>query len=446
MHRSPTSDPARHPEPATRLDTRLDTEVVVVGAGIAGLAAALTTAAAHARTLVLDAHPAGGRARTVDHDGWLLNVGPHALYRGAAFETLLEQHGIAVTGGEPATAELRLVRDGCAHRQTLTPGAIARTKLLTPRERWRLAVFFGRLRLLDASTLTGRSVADWLAPLPPRVREFVEMLVRVSTYTHASDVFDAGAAASQLQLATGAGVRYVDGGWGSIVRSMVDTVERAGGEVRTGTAVRSISAVDGAVLVETDRGERVRAHTVVVAAGGPDVASRLTGAVVRRGDHLTAPITASVLDLCLRRPLPRLAFGLDEPQYLSSHAPSARVAPPQRGLVSVMRYLSPGEAPPEPAAQRDALRSFATLAGIDPADVVHERSLHRLVVAHGAPTAAGGGLSGRPVIDALGIPGVFVAGDWVGPEGLLADAAAASGTAAARAALDVVARRATIAA
>jgi hypothetical protein len=77
---------------------------------------------------------------------------------------------------------------------------------------------------------------------------------------------------------------------------------------------------------------------------------------------------------------------------------------------------------------------------------VHERSLHRLVVAHGAPTAAGGGLSGRPVIDALGIPGVFVAGDWVGPEGLLADAAAASGTAAARAALDVVARRATIAA
>ncbi|CAB4590552.1 unannotated protein [freshwater metagenome] len=42
------------------------------------------------------------------------------------------------------------------------------------------------------------------------------------------------------------------------------------------------------------------------------------------------------------------------------------------------------------------------------------------------------------------MPGVFVAGDWVGPVGLLADASAASGTTAARAALGVIARRATI--
>jgi glycine/D-amino acid oxidase-like deaminating enzyme len=448
MHRSTTPDPVRPTADTPGHDTpghdptRFD--LVVVGAGVAGLAAALTATAAHARTLVVDAHGVGGRARTTDHEGWLLNVGPHALYRRAAFDTLLDHHGIVVTGGEPATGELRLVRDGVAHRQALTPLGIARTRLLTPRERVRLAAFFARLGRIDPASLAGRSVDDWLAPLPARVRQFVEMLVRVGTYTDAPELLDAGAAAAQLQLATGPGIRYVDGGWGSIVHSMTERVASAGGQVRTGTAVRSISTAPGGVVVTTVDGEQVEAGAVVVAAGGPEVAGRLASAPVRGADRLGAPVTASVLDLCLRRPVPRLAFGLDVPHYLSSHAPSAAVAPAGRGLVSVLRYHRPGEHPAEPAMQRAELRAVAELAGIDPADVVHERSLHRLVVAHGSPTAAGGGLAGRPTIDALGVPGAYVAGDWVGPVGLLADASAASGTAAARAALDVIARRATI--
>ena len=39
---------------------------------------------------------------------------------------------------------------------------------------------------------------------------------------------------------------------------------------------------------------------------------------------------------------------------------------------------------------------------------------------------------------ATGVPGVFMAGDWVGPEGLLADTALASGQAAAQAALRLI--------
>lgn len=41
----------------------------------------------------------------------------------------------------------------------------------------------------------------------------------------------------------------------------------------------------------------------------------------------------------------------------------------------------------------------------------------------------------RPTATAAGVPGYFVAGDWVGPGAFLADAAVASGRAAARAAL-----------
>jgi pyruvate/2-oxoglutarate dehydrogenase complex dihydrolipoamide dehydrogenase (E3) component len=61
-----------------------------------------------------------------------------------------------------------------------------------------------------------------------------------------------------------------------------------------------------------------------------------------------------------------------------------------------------------------------------------------MVVAGAAPIAERGGLGGRPAIDATGLPGVYLAGDWVGPTGLLADAALASGQAAALRAVQAV--------
>jgi thioredoxin reductase len=62
-----------------------------------------------------------------------------------------------------------------------------------------------------------------------------------------------------------------------------------------------------------------------------------------------------------------------------------------------------------------------------------------------APLARRGGLAGRPSITDTGIDGVFLAGDWVGRQGHLADAAFASGEAAGRAAAQrAAARRATM--
>jgi predicted NAD/FAD-dependent oxidoreductase len=49
-----------------------------------------------------------------------------------------------------------------------------------------------------------------------------------------------------------------------------------------------------------------------------------------------------------------------------------------------------------------------------------------MTVTHCLPTP-----EGRPAMDALGIDNVVLAGDWVGPEGMLADAATSSGLAAA---------------
>jgi hypothetical protein len=78
--------------------------------------------------------------------------------------------------------------------------------------------------------------------------------------------------------------------------------------------------------------------------------------------------------------------------------------------------------------------------GVAEHDVVVRRSLARMTVSSTTPTAASGGLAGRPAVTASGLPRVFLAGDWVGPHGLLTDAVLASGHAAGLAALAVTSR------
>jgi hypothetical protein len=74
------------------------------------------------------------------------------------------------------------------------------------------------------------------------------------------------------------------------------------------------------------------------------------------------------------------------------------------------------------------------------------RYLPRMTTVTAIPTPQTGGLPGRPGVALPGHAGAFVAGDWVGPEGLLLDAAVSSAVAAARAASVAVVGREAVAA
>jgi len=63
--------------------------------------------------------------------------------------------------------------------------------------------------------------------------------------------------------------------------------------------------------------------------------------------------------------------------------------------------------------------------------VVHARFMPNITVSHAIVTADRGGLAGRTAVDAASRPNTYFAGDWVGAEGMLADAAVASGRKAA---------------
>jgi hypothetical protein len=138
-------------------------------------------------------------------------------------------------------------------------------------------------------------------------------------------------------------------------------------------------------------------------------------------------VRVACLDLGLRtlpRGAARVALSIDQPLYLSVHSVVARLAPAGGALAHVCKYLSgAGDA----ATDRRELERFADLAipgWREEAEVV--RFLPRMTV-----TAAVFSQRGRPAVDELGIPGVALAGDWVGAEAMLADAAVATGLRAA---------------
>jgi len=58
--------------------------------------------------------------------------------------------------------------------------------------------------------------------------------------------------------------------------------------------------------------------------------------------------------------------------------------------------------------------------------IVRQRLLPNMVVYNSLVTAAEGGITGRHDVKVSGVDDLYVAGDWVGPEGLLADASFAS--------------------
>src|ERR1700730_151744 len=92
------------------MDTNWD--VIVVGAGLAGLAAAAPATVGGASTLVLDAHQPGGRARTTEKGAYTFNLGPHALYLGGPGTAVLRSLGVEPDGVPSPFPSYRLLRDG----------------------------------------------------------------------------------------------------------------------------------------------------------------------------------------------------------------------------------------------------------------------------------------------------------------------------------------------
>lgn len=403
-------------------------DIAVVGGGLAGLTAAAYAAGAGASVVVVDARRTlGGRARTTVDDGFRFNEGPHALYLAGAGHDAVQALGIRPAGARPPLATSTISLGGRLRR---TPPARATAEVV------RLVRTLSR----DSSdpAWVDASAAQWI---DERVRSeegraLAAALVRVTSYCGRLDRFSADAAIAQMRAGL-RGVSYLHGGWAQLVAALERTARDAGATFVHAKAVALDGDGDEWIVGTSDAttGDRRRvvARNVVMAAGGPGAAAELAGAhapSLAGAERHAVPVHAACLDLGLAR-LPRrdrqFALGIDRPTYASVHSAHAHLA--ERGHVLHVMHYEPD--PGIGVAELDAVAEE-----LQPDFGSHERARQiglRRVVAFDRPRP-GAGLAGRPGPVVPDADGLFVAGDWVGPDDLLAGAALASGRAAGTAA------------
>ena len=413
-------------------------DAVVVGGGIAGLtAAALLAEARLSVTVVERSETLGGRGTTQVKDGYHLNLGPHAWYTGGPGTKILSRLGIRLRGRTPRPSGAFAFYHDRPHTLPIGLISLLTTDLLGVHGKLEAARLLATLPRLDPRSFASTTIGEWLHSrvLDPRARDVVNMFIRVAAYADAPRILSADAALHAFQIALRDNVQYLDGGWQLLVDDLEARARMLGVEILRAAPAAEVlhnGAVSG---VRLDGGEIIEARHVVMAVS-PAVARRL---VPHAPDAVTArwtglPAKAATLDLGLAR-LPRpshtVAFGVDRPLYYSVHSATAALAPRGGALVHVAKYL-------DPLASEDAVATERELEGfmdrLQPgwrSEVVVRRYLPSMVVSHMIPSVESGGLSGRPAVEVRELPGLFLAGDWVGAEGMLASASVASAARAA---------------
>jgi phytoene dehydrogenase-like protein len=417
-------------------------DAVVIGGGVAGLAAA-TFIARGGKTVRLfeQSHSLGGRAQTKQQDGFYLNLGPHALYRGGRGIEVLRQLGIEPRGRVPSVSGAFAIKDGARHTFPAGTVSLLTTSLFGLSAKLEAARFLASIAKIDGSRFMDISVREWLDRRLSHneVKEFVLAAFRVATYTNAPDLMSAGSAIEQLKKAFATSVLYLDGGWQTLVDALREKTESAGAIVETGVRVDAVTrgAAGEVTGVRLADGRLIETPTVLIASS-PSAAVRLvengSKTSIAQYANRAIPVRAACLDVALSRlPVQRATFslGIDRPLYLSVHSATARLAPEGGALIQTAKYLSPDHHDSAESVEREL---EALLDLVQPGwreAVVQRRFLPDMIVMNAMPLASLDGIAGRPGAEITDVNGLFVAGDWVGNEGLLVDASLASAKAAA---------------
>jgi len=424
--------------------------VIIVGGGIAGLAAGIVLARSGRTVTIFERRRyLGGRAVTHLRHGFRFNLGPHAFYRGGSGWDVLRQLGVPVRGGRPKPKGIAL-RAGEEHKLPGRLWPLLTTSLFGLKGKLETARLMLRIRRIDWKRYATMTVNEWVDAnaSDERVHQMLHALFRLATYCDRPDLQSAGAALRHLRLAI-RGVIYIDEGWQKIVDALHSSAVAAGVNFVTSSRVVGVDIVDGGVrgielggleietskdtltavalpdLTDDEKGTRLPADTVILAVD-PATAKELVPAL---DIPKLTPVVASCLDVALSRlpdPGRLFALGIDRPLYYSVHSAYAQLTPSGGALIHVAKYGGDASAETELERVLDEMQpGWRDL-------VVHRRFLPSMVVSNAIAEPAREGAARRPTA-VTPIRGLYLAGDWVGDDGILSDAALSSARAAAKA-------------
>jgi len=443
--------------------------VVVVGGGLAGLAASIYLARGGRTVTVFEKRrPLGGRAITNLRQGYRFNVGAHLFHKHGAAAAVCRDLGIPVIGKPASGTTIALLgNDEYRLPNRIFPALL--TSLVSLGGKAELLPALIHIRRFGGSRAGDVTLREWLDARirDTRARHVLEALIREATYSDHADRESAALALSQMKTVM-RGVIFVDEGWQKIVDSMHSAAISSGvhfvsssrivGVVQDGR-VRAVEL--GGLEIDADRtdtmaiaypeqkpedveGALLPAETVLLAVD-PNTAADLAGNA--GGAWRSArPVTAACLDVALRslpRPKQLLALGIDRPVQFGVHSAFAQLAPKGGALIHVTKYRKEQKATDEElegakprrgsAAVEDEQELEALLDRMQPGwreVLVHRRFLPAMTVSNALVTPR----DPRPPVT-TSVRGLYIAGDWVGDEGMLSDAALASARAAAKAIL-----------
>lgn len=410
-------------------------EIVVVGGGLSGLAAAAILGKAGLKVLLLEkSRHIGGRATTMMRDdGFFLNLGPHALYQKGAAAKVLRELGVKFSGGRPPSKGFA-VR---GRQKFVLPGdffSLLTTSLLSWRGKLEAARTLTALPKIDTNDLNAITFQQWLDQnlKESETKQLLAAIARLATYQNAPELMSAGAALRQIGLALTGGVLYLDGGWQTIVDSLRAVAKKVGVQILSETNVTTIATNGNGSVIQSASGAEYQADFVVLAVAA-DMAAQLIGSdyetTLNRSAKKLISVKAACLDVALQslpEPNALFALGMDEAFYFSVHSTAAQLAPRGGAVVHLMKYLRHDQPRDAMLDRRDLEELFDLIQPGWRERIIFQRFLPQMVVSNALVTAETGGTRGRISPNIPDQPRVYVAGDWVGAEGLLADAALSS--------------------
>ncbi|MFC4117071.1 NAD(P)-binding protein [Nonomuraea zeae] len=278
----------------------------IVGAGLTGLTAAIEAAERGWRVSVAEASSRpGGRGRTLAAP-FRANAGPHAIYVDGSWWAWLERRGLTPPVAEAPRAA-GLVRAG--GRLGPWPDDPGRA-----------------IAALPAEAPAGESLRAWLLRhVEARTAEAIIGVAFIFTFDHDPGRLSAAFAQERLRRAFAGGVRYVIGGWSTLVGLLAERAAGLGAEIRT------------------------QARVPAPPAGPAILATSLATARQLTGDgSLTWPSArVATVDLGLRAgggPDWFRVLDLDDRIYAARYSlADPSLAPPGHELVQISAACAPGE-------------------------------------------------------------------------------------------------------